>query len=80
MMLAARERVIGKCSVWAHEYVIFDDDAVPYLNATFNCDAVSNYHIVLDKRVVTDITILADHGAWQHVRVSPNSCVGAYAL
>jgi len=63
--------VVGKGDIRANENIIFEPHAVPNLDAALDCYPVADADVVLNKRVIAEIALGANHRARQDVRESP---------
>nr|WP_233468066.1 hypothetical protein [Hydrogenophilus thermoluteolus] len=57
--------VIGKGHVWANEHIILHAQTIPKLNTIFDGDAVTNNHVILNKYMGANITIVPNLGSRQ---------------
>jgi hypothetical protein len=71
-MFTPGEVVVGKGNVGADKDVILDDHSVPDLDARLDRDPVPDGHVVLDKGMIANVAVFADHRAGQDVGERPH--------
>src|SRR4029077_2561565 len=72
MLFASREIVIRECCIGSNKDIVFDDHPVPQLDPGFHRDAVTDYCLIFNKHMVTDVAVLPDHGAVQNMGKRPD--------
>lgn len=58
--------VVAKSSIRPYIYIIANTQSIPQLHPTFYGNIITNYNIILNKRVRADIAVLANSCASKH--------------
>src|SRR6185369_6390094 len=73
MPSAARKEVIGERSAWAHENIILNNQTIPQINSAFQGHSVADPNSTLNKRMIADITVVADDSAFNEMSKGPDA-------
>ena len=72
VLLAAREAVVGKGRIGSDEYIVFQGDPVPNLDAALYRYPIADQDFVFDKDMIANIAIFANHRPGQNMHKSPD--------
>jgi len=68
---AARIAVVDKDRAGPNEHIVLDRYPIPNRNAVFDGDAIADYRVGFNKRVITNVAIATDSGALHHMCEGP---------
>ena len=80
MYFAPRILIVCKGGIGSDEYIISHAKTIPQLNAALDRNPISNYDIVLNENMRTDITVGSDSCPGKHDHKLPDPCAIANGI
>jgi hypothetical protein len=72
MLVASRIVVVGESGAGTDEYVVFNQNAIPKIDAAFHRYTIADLYSIFNECVVTNIAVCAHDSAANDVRKGPD--------